>query len=265
MIVHYHLFKNAGTSVERLLRQSLGKAWQSWDKAEPGAKISGRELQQWLQENPHIRAVSSHQLVPPIPEGGFHLIPIVFLREPLSRVRSAWLFEWQKQKGLSEPQGSLRDYVEEKFKQKNASVIANFQVSRLCNEKYDEVRLPLHRYNHNLLPAACAFLDRLPFVGLVERYSDSLKLMRECTRAHFPDLDIREHRENVTDSSDWSIEQRIEKLRNEIGDELFDELCVRNRLDLQLYSYACGLFKSQMEQSQESPSVGTVSRLKLFR
>ncbi len=246
VIVHYHLFKNAGTSVERLLKQSLGSAWKSWDKTESGAKISGQELQAWLEKNPHIKAVSSHQLVPPLPRVAFHVTPVVFIREPLSRVRSAWLFEWQKQQGLSEPKGTLAQYIEDKFKQKNASVIANFQVSRLSNTQYDDVRQRLHRYNHDLLPAACRFIDALPFIGLVDRFSDSLRLMEECTRDRFPDLEVREHRENVTDASAKSVEERIESLRQEIGNDLFDELCVRNRLDLQLYSYACGRFSTQL-------------------
>ncbi len=250
VIVHYHLFKNAGTSVERLLKQSFGSAWKAWDKPESSGKISGKELQHWLEDNSSIKAVSSHQLLPPIPHGDFNVTPIVFLREPLSRVRSAWLFEWQKQHGLAEPKGSLPEYIEEKFKQANASVIANFQVSRLSNTQYDEVKQRLHRYHHELLPAACAFVDSLPFVGLVENFTDSLRLLQQCTQTTFPELIVREHRENVTDASSTTVEQRIELLRKEIGNDLFDELCVRNRLDLQLYSYASGRFHSQLEQLQ---------------
>lgn len=251
VIVHYHLFKNAGTSIERLLKQSMGSTWVSWDKPQSGAKISGRELQQWLEERPHIRAVSSHQLVPPVAKGAFQVTPVVFLREPLSRVRSAWLFEWQKQLGLEEPKGSLADYVEDKFKQKNTSVIANFQVSRLSNQQYDDVKQRLHRYHHELLPAACRFVDSLPFIGIVENFSDSLLLLRAATSKLFPELVIKEHRENVTDLSSSSVEQRIESIRREIGNDLFDELCVRNRMDLQLYSYATGRFQAQLEQMQE--------------
>ncbi|MGQ7845720.1 hypothetical protein ACUNV4_14655 [Granulosicoccus sp. 3-233] len=265
VIVHYHLFKNAGTSVERLLQLSLGDTWASWDKPESGAKISGQELQQWLEANPRIRAVSSHQLVPPVPQGSFHVTPVVFLREPLSRVRSAWLFEWQKQQGLSEPKGSLTDYIEEKFKQKNTSVIANFQVSRLSNLAYDDVRQRLHRYNHDLLPAACGFIDSLPFVGLVDRFTESLQLMAECTRKRFPELIVKEHRENVTDASSTSIEQRIELLRREIGNDLFDELCVRNRLDLQLYSYASGRFAASLQRLEQRVGSAAARRLTLVR
>lgn len=247
VMVHYHLFKNAGTSVERTLRESFGDAWASWDKKEPGARICGAELQQWLEERPAIRAVSSHQIVPPVPRGDFHVVPVVFVREPLLRVRSAWLFEWQKQLGLKEPKGSLVEYVETKLSHPNTSVIANFQVARLGNPHYDATRPRLHRYNEELLPAAYDFVDSLPFIGLVERFSDSLELMREACKSAFPDISIREHRENVLDTSTDSVSSKLERLRADIGNELFDELCVRNRLDLQLYAYARGRFAGQVD------------------
>ncbi len=247
VLVHYHLFKNAGTSIERLLRDSFGDAWSSWDREEPGARICGQDMQRWLEERPGIRAVSSHQVVPPVPRGNLSVTPIVFLREPLLRVKSAWLFEWQKQLGLETPKGSLVEYIESKFVHQNSSVIANFQASRLGNIHYDATRPRLHRYNEELLSAACEFVDSLPFVGLVERFSDSLELMQVACRPGFPDFIVKEHRENVLESSADSVEVRLEKLRVDIGNELFDELCVRNRLDLQLYAYARGRFGHQYE------------------
>jgi len=125
----------------------------------------------------------------------------VFLREPLLRIRSAWLFEWQKQLGLPEPKGTLVEYIESKLVHENSSVIANFQVSRLANTEYESTRPKVHRYNENLLPAACRFIDSLPFFGIVDRFSESLELMQEACRDPFPDFIVREHRENVLESS----------------------------------------------------------------
>jgi len=247
VLVHYHLFKNAGTSVERILRNSYGERWVKFDKAEPGAKISGAEMQAYIEANPTIKAVSSHQLVPAMPQGDFTVTPLVFLREPLARVKSAYLFEWQKQLGLEEPKGPLGDYIEEKFMQKHTSVIANFQVSRLSNTDYVDTCLHITRYEEKLLLNAKEFVDQLPFFGLVDRFADSLELMRYHTASGFPELKIEEHRENVLQHTDQSQEQRIDSLRREIGNGLFDELCVRNRFDMQLYSYAQGRFAAAVE------------------
>lgn len=256
VLVHYHLFKNGGTSIEKLLRDAFGKRWTSWDKDEPGARICGADLEAWLDRHPAIRAVSSHQLVPPMPQGKVRIVPVVFLREPLLRVRSAWRFEWQKQPGLDKPKGSLAVYIEEKLEAHNISVIANFQVSRLGNKHYDDTRPRLHRYNEELLSAACDFVDALPFVGLVERFPASLQLMQAACREPFPGFVVREHRENVLEASDESVEQRLERLRREIGNDLFDELTLRNRLDLQLYGYAKGRFGALHEHYRRTTGDG---------
>ena len=63
VIVHYHLFKNGGTSIERVLRDSYGKRWATFDKAQSGAKISAAEMQAFIEGNPSLKAVSSHQAV----------------------------------------------------------------------------------------------------------------------------------------------------------------------------------------------------------
>lgn len=243
VILHYHLFKNAGTSVEKVLSDSFGRRWQSFDQSDAGARISAAEMQAFIEQHPELRAVSSHQVVPPLPTGNLDILPIVFLRDPLLRVRSCYLFEWQKQLRLDTPRGSLTEYIEEKFKQEHSSVIANFQVCRLSNTGYDNAQQPQNRYLTTELTRAMAFIAGLPFVGLVERFGESLDMLDACARDRFPGLVVRHHHENVTQSEpSKSHDQRLEELLADIGTELFDELCLRNRLDLQLYSYALGRF-----------------------
>jgi NTP pyrophosphatase (non-canonical NTP hydrolase) len=247
VLVHYHLFKNGGSSIERMLSDSYGERWATYDKPESGARISAEEMQAFLERQPELSAVSSHQLVPPLPFGRFQVTPILFLRHPLVRVKSAYLFEWKKQLGLDEAKGSLSEYIEEKFKNRDSSVIANFQVSRLNNNQYDNPRQPMGRHSPELLNRSKQLIDELPFFGLVERFGESLEWMRRETREHFPELDIREYHENALQSGDAGIGERTESLRAEIGDTLFDELCLRNSFDLQLYSYAEGRFQAVMD------------------
>jgi len=250
VLVHYHLFKNGGTSIERMLRDALGERWTGFDREASGARIATCELEAFLHERPELLAVSSHQLMPPLPGAGFQVTPIVFLRDPLVRVRSAWLFEWQKQPGLDEPQGSLAEYVRTKLDVSGTSVIANFQTSRLSHTDPACGRQPFGRHHQRALQSACRWLDSLPFFGLVERFSDSLDWMRPVMRQRFPDLNLIEHRENVLQAVSGDRHERIDALRAEIGDALFDELAMRNGLDLQLYAYAEGRFTQALETLQ---------------
>jgi len=255
LLLHYHLFKNAGSSVDRLLRESFADGWINFDKELPGQKISAAEMEQFILQNPHLRAVSSHQIVPPVPGGELQVTPIVFLRDPIDRVKSAYLFEWQKQLHLSEPKGSLSDYIHEKLLPGKGTVIANFQVSRLSNQRYDEIRPVPGTHDLDRLRAAMTFIRNLNFFGLVERFDESLEHMANFTRAAFPELKYSVYRENSSRDTETTINQRYTSFRQEIGEELFNRVIQRNHLDLQLYNYALGLFDARSFQLGLSSSV----------
>ncbi|MBX2882272.1 MAG: sulfotransferase family 2 domain-containing protein [Granulosicoccus sp.] len=256
LLLHYHLFKNAGSSVDRLLRESFGSAWVNFDKDLPGQKISPAEMQEFIEAHPDIRAVSSHQIMPPVPVGDFDITPLVFLRDPIDRVKSAYLFEWQKQLNLAEPKGSLQEYIREKLLPGKGTVIANFQVSRLSNQRYDEIRPMPGVHDLDRLAAAQQFIRKLPFFGLVERFDESIALLASVTSEKFPEIECKIYRENSSRAEDVSINGRYNQFRKEIGEELFHEVVYRNHLDLQLYSYALGLFDIRCEQlEKQSASV----------
>lgn len=263
VIVHYHLFKNGGSSIERMLHNSFGDKFQPFDRDQSSGRIPASELQQYLQKNPAIRAVSSHQLLPPVISGEFRVMPVIFLRHPLIRVRSAYLFEWQKQLGLDIPKASLADYIESKFENSFSSVIADFQVSRLSHVDYDNPRQDMGKHDVQPLERAQSLLDNLPFFGLVERFPDSLTWMRSVANPRFPELDITEYKENVLQNDSRTAADRLDALRAEIGDPLYDELCHRNQRDLQLYAYALGRFNQAMQSIAANPPKPTlVSRLR---
>ncbi len=248
IIVHYHLFKNGGSSIEKMLKACYGDQWETYDKDDPGARISALEMQTFIESRPALKAVSSHQLVPPNIEGDLCVMPVIFLRHPLVRVRSAYLFEWQKQLSLDAPKGSLTEYIREKFKNRSVNVISNFQVSRLCNQNYNDVRLNRNLNSEQMLRNSKLLIDSLPAFGLVEKFTDSLQLLRTATSHQFPELELTEYRENVLQFDNNSIDSRIAQLKEEIGIDLFDELTARNSLDLQLHSYAEGRFNRMLEE-----------------
>ncbi len=259
ILLHYHLFKNAGTSIDRLLQESYGEQWKNYDKDKPGAKISGAEIQLYLEDNPALVALSSHQIVPPVPRGDFSILPIVFLRDPVDRIKSAWLFEWQKQPGLSTPKGSLSDYILEKFKPRSGSVIANFQVSRLSNSEYNNTIPVAGLSDHDRLHQAMAFLRQCPFFGIVDRFDDSLRLLADATRHNYPELECKAYKENVSQSMSVSLAEKYAQLQHEIGNEMYNTVLQRNALDLQLYSYALGLFDSRLALLENSGQITPAS------
>ncbi len=114
VIVHNHVFKNAGTSDDHMLKDSLGERWVEWDTPNPGGKISPAELETFILDHPDIVAVSSDQAMPPLPDQHLDIYPIVFLRHPVDRAYSAYLFEWNKQQSTDAPIDSFEECGTEK-------------------------------------------------------------------------------------------------------------------------------------------------------
>ena len=94
VIVHHHIFKNAGTTFERVLDENYGDKHLSFDGPFTFSHISQDQLAAIIERHPSHVAFSSHQIHLPAPSSlSFRAIPVVFVRHPLLRIRSVFLFE----------------------------------------------------------------------------------------------------------------------------------------------------------------------------
>jgi hypothetical protein len=247
VILHYHVFKNAGTSVDEMLKSSLGERWSEWDKEDPGARISPAEMEQFILDHPDLLAVSSHQIVPPLPSKHLDIYPIVFLRHPIDRAYSAYLFEWKKQKGGSEPIDSFGAYVQQALSQRRKSAIEDFQALHFANRGYESRRPSTELDDEALLDNSRQFLRALPLFGIVERYSESMSRMQKLWGSIFPEVSFAVFHANALQDAAQSLPQKIAKLRATMEPEIFAELTLRNQMDLRLYEYALACFDVQGE------------------
>ncbi|UHQ55868.1 sulfotransferase family 2 domain-containing protein [Microbulbifer sp. YPW16] len=250
LIVHYHLFKNAGSSVDAILRHSFGQHWISFDKSDPSAKILPHELDRFIDENPSIRAISSHHALTPLPlSDAYEIFPLVFIRHPIARAKSAYLFEWQKQLGLERPKGSFSDYVQEKVLDNDRGAISNFHVCQLSNVAIQGKR-PVHDESPEArLARAKERLDSLPFFGLVEFFQESLVRAHFYLKYHFPELNVVNRVINTTQKVDQNLDAKLVGIRAELGAELYRLLEQENKLDLEFYKYARQQFFSTVPQA----------------
>lgn len=216
--------------------------WVNHDPGDPPHHLSSLELAEFIQSNHHLKAMSSHMLVPPVPKCDVEIFPMVFIREPITRVMSAYLFEWKKQKNTAEPIGPLSDYIATKFAHPRCNAIEEFQCLRLGNKDPSRRSPDLNRSDFDILQDAKDFLFELPTFGIVDRFDESLERFDENYGDLFPEISFENVALNTTQSTSLSLDERYEKIRNEIGVELFSELLARNQLDIQLYHYSCGLF-----------------------
>ena len=84
VILHYHYFKNAGTSVDDILARNFPGAWMT---GEFDGMNNHEAVARWIAANPQASAFSSHTAQFPLPAiEGVMVLPVVFLRHPLDRI-----------------------------------------------------------------------------------------------------------------------------------------------------------------------------------
>ncbi|MGR3732958.1 sulfotransferase family 2 domain-containing protein, partial [Pseudophaeobacter sp.] len=93
VILHYHLFKNAGTSLDQILKRNFGDRWVTREFSMKGGDNSA-QLADWIREEKDAVAFSTHTGAGPVPEiEGVRVVSVMLLRDPIVRIRSAYQFE----------------------------------------------------------------------------------------------------------------------------------------------------------------------------
>ena len=95
IILHYHLFKNAGSSIDAILKNNFKDKWVT--REFEGMVDNSKEVTQWIQNHPDSIAFSSHTMNGPIPKiDDVNIISIAMIRNPIDRIISAYNFERQQ-------------------------------------------------------------------------------------------------------------------------------------------------------------------------
>ena len=230
VILHYHLFKNAGSSVDEMLRRNFPGRWIAQEFNLP-PRERAQALLAFVQQNPQVDAISSHSALLPVPQiENVRIFPIIFIRHPIDRLRSAYLFERaQDSETLGSRLAKAHDfagYLREHLIIPGHRHVRNFQTYRLS-------RNCAGRKNRELVRALRA-LDRLPFVGLVEAFEQCLEHLEPLLQSRFPGFRAEVARENVT-SSGMTLGERLAWARDTLGEALYSEVCVANADDFALH------------------------------
>jgi hypothetical protein len=75
-------------------------------------------------------------------------------------------------------------------------------------------------------------LETLPFIGLVERFEASVAALRAYLRPRFPNFEVRPVHENASDAPNPRFSEKLARIRDSLGQSLFDELLEANAQDL---------------------------------
>lgn len=231
VLLHYHFFKNAGTTIEEILAHSFFENYARLDTDDFDGAVSREDLIRFLKRHPRMQAVSSHQFRYPVPQApGFIFFDLCFLRDPLDRIRS--MYDYFRQKPIpGEPASDLaRDQPVGGFiaglVKDHAYRVSNVQVNLLANGIVNDPPA-----EGDLIRATQVML-RTSFLGVVDCFDESLIAGQHFLRPVFPGLALAQQPANVSGGS------RREEFRGACDPEVYAELVKMNALDAELVNRA---------------------------
>jgi hypothetical protein len=237
VLLHYHFFKNAGTTIEEILAHSFFENYARLDTGNFDGAISHGDLVSYFQRHPRLQAVSSHQFRYPVPQvPGFIFFDLCFLRDPLDRIRS--MYDHFREKPVpGEPASELaRTHSIGGFiaglVEHHAYRVSNVQVNLLANGIVND--LPAET---DLIRAMEVML-KTSFLGVVDCFHESLIAGQHFLRPVFPNLALAQQPANVSGGWEDAVNTRLEKFRQACDANVFAELNRLNALDSELVSRA---------------------------
>jgi hypothetical protein len=238
IILHYHFFKNAGTTLEAILARNLRERYCRLDTTDRDRILTHAELVSFLSERPETCAVSSHQIRYPAPEApGFAFLDLCFLRDPLDRIRSMYDY-FREHADPGDPVSdlannfSLEAYLEQ-LVEHHSHLINDVQVRLLTGQSVGD---PSPRKKD--LERAIAKMLNISFLGVVDLFTESVIAGEHLLRRFLPSFDCTYRPTNVTQGMDNTLPARLQKLRSLCGQPLFEKLVRLNVLDTELVTHA---------------------------
>jgi hypothetical protein len=239
VIVHFHVFKNGGSTIEGILEREFRGQFATLHGCDADSVLDDRDVATFLGAHPGIAALSSHHLRYPLPAmRRTVLFDCCFLRHPLDRLQSVYtylrgrasesedaLFVLARSAG---PREFMTTLIEE-----FPHVVGNAQTLLLANA--GAFTRPMDETD---LERAKGTFRQMALPGMVGMFDDSLVAAEHFLAPAFPNLRLHYVVRNVTRPAHHKMEQRLEELRMLWGAGVYQEMVRQNQLDLELCSYA---------------------------
>ena len=233
VVVHYHIFKNAGSTVERILEREFPGGFARIHGPTADATLDAEDLASFLDDHPHVKAVTSHHLRYPAPlMRNVVVFDCCFLRHPLDRLDS--LYSYYRNIDSTDPLcRSARHHSPAEFIRHlldtSPDQISNVQVTQIAN------RGAFTR------PASDADLERaiqtvrsMALPGVVEIFQESMVAAEYFLRPAFPSIRLGSGPANVSRPILSGATEREQRLIRLWGRDLHRELTRLNELDIRL-------------------------------
>ena len=283
VILHHHVYKNAGTSFDHVLTHNFGDRHELFDGPYPFFTIDQEQLDRIITRRAQAVAFSSHQIILPPPTSlDYRPLSAIFVRHPLLRIASMYRFKRGPETTDGTPLGllslgdRLRALKEALLPQELAdnldttttahaarahdlagwieyclnspaeiSHVSNAQ-TRFFASPYrtrPSIRRTPQAINYDL-QTALRTIAGVELLGRTEHFEDDVIRFDSILRSYGLSLELPpDTRHNVTHASPETTAERVEALLSSLPAGLRDRLVNANLQDLALYDRACVLIE----------------------
>lgn len=242
VIIHDHLFKNAGSTIDWILKKNFGKNFID-HRDDEEMKKGPEYLKTYIGRHKNIQAISSHHFSPPLPElQDVRFVLIKMFRNPIERVLSIYNFEKKQRPARSAgacyaSTHDFQDYVDWRLSDRAGAVMRNFHVRRLLERRYRK-----NQITDELYAMALENLEKVELIGLVEQFDDSMLLFEDKLSLYFNNLDFKYIAQNVNKKGRVKGESGESQVRSMLSDSLYERLLEENAYDTMLMTRVQELF-----------------------
>jgi len=239
VVINYHIFKNAGTTIDWILKKNFqDKSVRFNDQENQSRVLSPKLILDFLESHPDVKAISSEQLHEIVPNySNLKLIPFIFIRHPLQRIHSIYTYNRYVLDG-TEPftpsayakLHSFSEFIQWRF-QTDPNFFVNYQVRYILDLISAYKSNNIEKYFQNALE----FLESSPIVGIVDRLDESLVLAEHFLKNYFPSIDLSYVIQNISKSKESGHSNISPDPIEEENELVLEKLRQKNELDLKFY------------------------------
>ena len=237
LIVHYHIFKNGGSTVASVLEREFRDSFATVHGPDDVSVIDQSGLGQFIEDHRWVQAISSHHLrYPKVVLPNTIIFDCCFLRHPLDRLQS--LYSYFQKISADDPlcrlakQESARTFFK-KLIESAPHLISNVQVTMLALG--GAFTRPVDTPD---VEVAADIVGKMAIPGVVEKFDESLGAAEYFLKPAFPRLRLEYLPHNVSRPLGGSPTDRQEWLKHSWGPDLYATLENLNRCDLDLWRRA---------------------------
>lgn len=238
VVLHYHLFKNGGSTLESVLRRNFGAACVDVHGHRDDDAVFADDILGVLRERGDIRAICSHHLRYPRPIArGFVFFDVCFLRHPLARTRSLYHYgrrldpaHWLGTLARAGDEAAFVAHLVERMPHMLCDVQVHFIANACAFTRPAGTRD---------LEIALATVEAMALPGVVELFDESLVTAEYFLHPAFPDLQLDYVAQNVSSPAGHdpaaTIDSLFDACRVAWSTDTFDQVLALNAGDLSLY------------------------------